>query len=82
MELRITLPEDYGICFGERDPNLLEAEMKKNNALILYKQGKISLSKSAELASMSIYEFIAECKKTLSRFLIIRRMRLMLKSLK
>ena len=63
MELRITLPDDYTLCFGESTPDLLENEIKKNNALILYKQGKISISKAAALASMSIFEFSSECKK-------------------
>lgn len=60
MNITIELPESYRLYFGDSD---IENELKKNSALILFKQGRISLSKAAELSKMDIYDFIAECKK-------------------
>jgi predicted HTH domain antitoxin len=60
MNITIDLPESYKLYFGDAD---IEHELKKNSALILYKQGKISLSKASELSDMNIYDFIYECKK-------------------
>ncbi len=60
MNITIELPESYKLYFGDSD---IECELKKNSALILYKQGKISLSKASELSEMDIYDFTAECKK-------------------
>jgi len=60
MNITIELPENYKLYFGDSD---IEYELKKNSALILYKQGRISLSKASELSEMNIYDFTAECKK-------------------
>ena len=60
MNITIELPESYRLYFGDSD---IESELKKNSALILFKQGRISLSKASELSEMDIYDFIAECKK-------------------
>lgn len=60
MNITIDLPESYKLYFGDAD---IEHELKKNSALILYIQGKISLSKASELSDMNIYDFMYECKK-------------------
>jgi len=44
-------------------PDSIEKELKLYTTLMLFKQGKISLSKASELAQMTIYDFIKECKK-------------------
>lgn len=60
MKVTIEIPKSFDGYFSEIDiPN----EFKLNNALILYKQGKISISRASELAGLDIYEFMYECKK-------------------
>ncbi len=60
MNITIELPESYKLYFGDSE---IEYELKKNSALILFKQGRVSLSKASELSEMNIYDFIVECKK-------------------
>lgn len=60
MNITIEIPESYKLFFGDAD---IEHELKKNSALILYKQGRISLSRACELSDMNIYDFSVECKK-------------------
>lgn len=60
MNVTINIPDSFRLLFTG---DSIESEIKKNNALILYKQGKISLSKAAELSDVNLYEFIAECRK-------------------
>ena len=54
MNITIEIPESYKLFFGDAD---IEHELKKNSALILYKQGRISLSRACELSNMNIYDF-------------------------
>lgn len=63
MELRINIPESYTLYFDANNEESVGKEFKKNNALMLFKQGRVSVSKAAELAELDIYEFLAECKK-------------------
>jgi len=60
MNITIEIPESYKLFFGDAD---IEHELKKNSALILFKQGRISISRACELAGMNIYDFSLECKK-------------------
>ncbi|NWF67234.1 MAG: UPF0175 family protein [Campylobacterales bacterium] len=59
MTLAIDFPDDLLVHFDKVE---LQQEIKKDSALMLYKKGKISLSKASELADMDIYSFMNECK--------------------
>ena len=59
MNLTITIPDSYKLYFNNKD---IEKEIKENNALMLYKQEKISIEKASELAEINIYDFMLECK--------------------
>jgi predicted HTH domain antitoxin len=60
MKVTLDIPDSYALYFTLSS---LEKELKLFTALMLVKQGKISVSKGAELSEMSIYDFMGECKK-------------------
>ena len=60
MQVTMELPDQY---FLTATPQEVAEEMKLNHALMLYKEGKISIGAACELASMNIYEFMKICKK-------------------
>lgn len=60
MQIAINLPNDFVVLQSVKE---IEQDMRLSYALWLFKNAKITLSKAAELATMDIYVFMAECKK-------------------
>lgn len=60
MEISIELPDSF-VVFESVEQ--IQQDMKLSYALMLFKQGKVSISKAAELAGMNLYAYIAECKQ-------------------
>lgn len=60
MKITLDLPDQYTIYFNQEE---IQKEIKLNNALMLYKKHRISLSKAAEFANLPIYDFMHECKE-------------------
>ena len=60
MQLAINIPDNLIKYY---DKEQFATEILLNNALMMYAQNKLSLSRSAEFAGMNIYEFIRECTK-------------------
>lgn len=59
MQIAIDLPNDFvGILTEET----IAREMRLSYALALFKDGRVTLGKAAELAGIDIYSFIAACK--------------------
>jgi predicted HTH domain antitoxin len=42
---------------------VIEREMRVSYALVLFKAARVTLSKAAELADLSIYDFMKVCKE-------------------
>lgn len=60
MKLVVTIPDNFYNFFNS---NEFEKELKVNNALILFMQGKVSVSLAAELSGLDLYEFMYRCKQ-------------------
>ncbi len=60
MKVTLDIPDSYALYYTLAS---IEQEFKLNLALMLVKQGKISMSRGAEFAELGIYEFLHECKK-------------------
>jgi predicted HTH domain antitoxin len=60
MKVILDIPDSYALYFGLSS---IESQLKLFTALMLVKQGKISVSKAAELAEINIYDFFKECKE-------------------
>ncbi|MGD9973859.1 MAG: UPF0175 family protein [Desulfatirhabdiaceae bacterium] len=58
-------------------PAVIEREMRISYALTLFKTSSITLSKAAELADMTIYDFIKVCKENQIAVIDISREELM-----
>ena len=63
MKVTIDIPDSYALYFSLSALSGLEKQFKLFTALMLIKQGKISVSKGAELAEITIYDFLKECKE-------------------
>ena len=60
MQVSVELSDVY---FSFYDKSVLAREMQLSLALILLKQGKVSISKAANIAGLDLYEFMRECKR-------------------
>lgn len=60
MQVSVELSDVY---FSFYDKPALVKEIQLSLALILFKQGKVSISKAANIAGLDLYEFMKECKK-------------------
>lgn len=60
MNIAIELPDSYAIL---QDLNSIQKELLLFYALMLFKQGRVSLSKAATISNLDIYDFMKECKK-------------------
>ncbi|MGD2086242.1 MAG: UPF0175 family protein [Candidatus Aminicenantes bacterium] len=60
MKVTLNIPDSYALYFGLSS---IEKQFKLFSALMLVKQGKISVSKGAELSELTIYDFLRECKQ-------------------
>jgi len=60
MKVTLDIPDSYALYFSLKT---IEAEFLLNSALMLYKQGRLSVSKASELAGIGLYEFLKKCKE-------------------
>lgn len=60
MQVAIHLPGDF---VQMQTAGVIEREMRVSYALALFKAARVTLSKAAELADLSIYDFIKVCKE-------------------
>jgi predicted HTH domain antitoxin len=60
MQISIELPSSF-VAFESAVQ--IQRDMKLSYALMLFKMNKISIAKAADLADMSIYAFMHECKQ-------------------
>lgn len=60
MQVSIDLTDSY---FSLYDEKTLIQEIQLGFALFLFRQGKISIGKAAQIARLDIYEFMKECSK-------------------
>jgi len=60
MQLILNIPDNL---FSFNNAKEVENEIKLNNALFLFMQGKISVSMAAELSGLNLYDFIYYCKQ-------------------
>ena len=60
MKVTLDIPDSYALLYTLAS---IEKGFKLSMALMLVRQGKISVSRGAELAELEIYEFLNECKK-------------------
>lgn len=59
MQFAIELPNDF-VAF-QAEPTIRK-EISTSYALWLFGQGRVTLAKAAELASLNLYEFMQACK--------------------
>jgi predicted HTH domain antitoxin len=59
MQIAIELPNDF---VGMQTEQTIAKEMRSASALALFKAGRVSLTKAAELAGLDIYGFMSLCK--------------------
>ncbi|MCF7980268.1 MAG: UPF0175 family protein [Chromatiaceae bacterium] len=59
MQIAIELPNDFVEMQSEQT---IAKEMRSAYALALFKAGRVSLAKAAELAGLDIYRFMSLCK--------------------
>ena len=60
MEITLTLPNNFTAFQSMAD---IEQDIRLSYSLWLFKNAKLSISKAAELANLTIYEFMNACKK-------------------
>jgi predicted HTH domain antitoxin len=60
MQVSIELPTSF-VAF--ESVAQIQQDMKLSYALMLFKMGKVSIAKAADLAGLSLYAFMSECKK-------------------
>jgi predicted HTH domain antitoxin len=74
VSLAITLPNDF---VQMQTPDVIEREMRISYALTLFKSSRVTLAKAAELADMTLYDFIKVCKENQIAVIDITREELM-----
>ena len=62
MQVTLSIP-DFALLTLNRDLRELKQMIKTNSALMLYKNGKFSIEQASRFAGLSLYDFMAECKK-------------------
>lgn len=60
MDITLNLPNNFTAFQSMAD---IEQDIRLSYSLWLFKNAKVSISKAAELANLSIYEFMNACKK-------------------
>lgn len=60
MQVSVELSDVY---FSFYDKSDLAKEIQLSLALILFKQGKVSINKASSIAGLDLYEFMRECKR-------------------
>ena len=74
VAVAIDLPNDF---VEMQTPAVIEREMRVSYALALFKAVRVTLSKAAELAGMTIYDFMKACKENQIAVIEINREELM-----
>ena len=59
MQVAIHLPSDF---VEMQTAGVIEREMRVSYALALFKAARVTLRKAAELADMTVYDFMKVCK--------------------
>ncbi|MBK5965315.1 hypothetical protein CCR95_14780 [Thiocystis minor] len=59
MQIAINLPNDF---VEMQTASVIEREMRASYALALFKAGRITLSKGAQLADLTVHDFMKSCK--------------------
>jgi predicted HTH domain antitoxin len=59
MYLELDIPND---CLMTDDSELISSEVRLSYALWLFKQARVTISKAAHLAGLTLYDFMAACK--------------------
>jgi predicted HTH domain antitoxin len=62
MQLTLNIPNFAPLALN-KDITELKQTIKLSSALMLFKNGKFSIEQASKFANLSIYEFMAECKK-------------------
>ncbi len=62
MQVTLDIP-DFTMFALNSDEQELKETIKLNSALMLYKNGKLSIEQASSFAGLSIYDFMAECSK-------------------
>jgi len=62
MQLTLNIP-DFAPLTLNKDIQELKQTIKLNTALMLFKNSKFSIEQASHFADLSIYDFMAECKK-------------------
>ena len=62
MQVTLSIP-DFALFTLNNDMQELKQTIKLNSALMLFKNGKLSIEQASDFASMDIYGFMAECSK-------------------
>ncbi len=60
MQIAINLPSDF---VEMQTVRVIEQEMRISYSLMLFKAERVTLSKAAQLAGITIYDFIKACKE-------------------
>jgi predicted HTH domain antitoxin len=58
MQITMNIPFNYDPARGEQE---LAADIRLNNALMLYRQGRVSQGRAALLAGVPLPTFVYEC---------------------
>jgi predicted HTH domain antitoxin len=62
MQLSVDIPNSTQFTLNENIDNIGNL-LKLNTALMLFKNAKFSIEQAAKFASLSLYDFMLECKK-------------------
>lgn len=60
MQISVELPSSF-VAF--ESVLQIQQDMKLSYALMLFKSGRVSIAKAADLAGLPLYGFMSECKK-------------------
>jgi predicted HTH domain antitoxin len=74
VSVAVTLPNDF---VEMQTQAVIEREILSSYALSLFKAARVTLSKAAELANMTIYDFLKLCKENQIAVIDISRDELM-----
>ncbi len=62
MQLTLNIPE-FALLTLNKDIQELKETIKISTALMLFKNGKLSIEQATHFANLSLYDFMDECKK-------------------
>ncbi len=62
MQIVLNMPDFVSLTLNESASELKQT-IKLNTALMLFKKGKFSIEQASNFSSLSIYEFLKECRE-------------------